>query len=196
MKSAGEPQGADPRDERKGEAMGPKAGREEPAGMPAAHPGEKTDYDTLCRQAEELLKQEPWYVSALSNLSALIYAALPDLNWAGFYLLRDGRLTVGPFQGKPACIHIPVGRGVCGTAIGRDETLNVPDVHAFPGHIACDSASASEIVLPVHADGRAAAVLDIDSPRPNRFSAEEEAGLKRLVRVMEAGLRFPPAGGE
>jgi len=155
-----------------------------------------TDYGLMVQQAEALLREDGWYVAAMSNLSALVMENMEELNWAGFYLRRGNGLTVGPFQGKPACIHIPVGRGVCGTAIGRDETLNVPDVHAFPGHIACDSASASEIVLPVHAGGRAAAVLDIDSPRPNRFSAEEEAGLKRLVRVMEAGLRFPPAGGE
>ena len=103
-----------------------------------------TDYSLMNAQAEEMLKAEPWYVAAFSNLSALIMTTLPDLNWAGFYLIRDGVLTVGPFQGKPACIHIAPGKGVCGTAISRDETVAVPDVHLFPGHIACDSASASE----------------------------------------------------
>jgi GAF domain-containing protein len=123
------------------------------------------NYQTLIRQSEELLRAEPWYVSALSNLSALIMSSLPDLNWAGFYLMKDGGLVVGPFQGNPACIHIPVGKGVCGTAVQRDETVLVPDVHQFPGHIACDSASQSEIVIPIHMDGSVVAVLDIDSPR-------------------------------
>ena len=128
-----------------------------------------TDYSLMNAQAEEMLKAEPWYVAAFSNLSALIMTTLPDLNWAGFYLIRDGVLTVGPFQGKRACIHIASGKGVCGTAISRDETVAVPDVHLFPGHIACDSASASEIVLPIHRDGQVCAVLDIDSPVKNRF---------------------------
>ena len=131
------------------------------------------NYQTLIRQSEELLRAEPWYVSALSNLSALIMSSLPDLNWAGFYLMKDGGLVVGPFQGNPACIHIPVGKGVCGTAVQRDETVLVPDVHQFPGHIACDSASQSEIVIPIHMDGSVVAVLDIDSPRKNRFADED-----------------------
>lgn len=147
-----------------------------------------TDYELLCRQAEELLKTEPWYVPAFSNLSALLMDSLPDLNWAGFYILRGERLVVGPFQGKPACVHIPVGKGVCGTCIGLDRVQNVPDVHAFPGHIACDSASNSEIVLPLHRGGRPAAVLDIDSPVPGRFSGEDEAGLKRLAGIIEARI--------
>ena len=147
-----------------------------------------TDYELLCRQAEELLKTEPWYVPAFSNLSALLMDSLPELNWAGFYILRGERLVVGPFQGKPACVHIPVGKGVCGTCIGLDRVQNVPDVHAFPGHIACDSASNSEIVLPLHRGGRPAAVLDIDSPVPGRFSGEDEAGLKRLAGIIEARI--------
>ena len=136
-------------------------------------------------QAKGILEAEPWYVSALSNLSSLIMSAMPDLNWAGFYLLRNGKLTVGPFQGKPACIHIPSGKGVCGTAAARDETIVVPDVHRFPGHIACDSASESEIVIPIHADGRVVAVLDVDSPIKNRFSKEDQEGLERIVGLVE-----------
>ena len=136
-------------------------------------------------QAKGILEAEPWYVSALSNLSSLIMSAMPDLNWVGFYLLRNGELTVGPFQGKPACIHIAPGKGVCGTALVRDETVVVPDVHQFPGHIACDSASESEIVIPIHADGRVVAVLDVDSPIKNRFSKEDQEGLERIVGLVE-----------
>ena len=136
-------------------------------------------------QAKGILEAEPWYVSALINLSSLIMSAMPDLNWAGFYLLRNGELTVGPFQGKPACIHIAPGKGVCGTALVRDETVVVPDVHQFPGHIACDSASESEIVIPIHEDGRVVAVLDVDSPIKNRFSKEDQEGLERIVGLIE-----------
>ena len=149
-----------------------------------------TDYELLTQQAEGILDAEPWVTAALSNLSALIYSTVPGLNWAGFYLLRNGRLVVGPFQGKPACIHIPVGKGVCGTAVQQDRTQVVPDVLAFPGHIACDSASASEIVLPIHAGGEIRAVLDLDSPVQGRFTPEDEAGLTDLVRLMEGKLRW------
>jgi GAF domain-containing protein len=148
------------------------------------------EYGTLISQAAEMMREEPWYASAMSNLSALLMTSLPDLNWAGFYLMRDGRLTVGPFQGKPACIHIPVGKGVCGTAAAQNRTQLVPDVHAFPGHIACDSASASEIVIPIHRDGEVTAVLDIDSPRLSRFSGEDARGLEALVTEMEKSLRW------
>ena len=122
---------------------------------------------------------------------------VPDLNWAGFYLLRDGVLTVGPFQGKPACIHIPSGKGVCGTAAARDETIVVSDVHRFPGHIACDGASASEIVIPIHDGGRVRGVLDLDSPVVNRFGRDEQSGLEELVRVIERRVSWAgkPAGG-
>ena len=148
-----------------------------------------TDYALLCSQLEEFLKEEPFYVPALSNASALLMDALPDLNWAGFYLMREGRLTVGPFQGKPACIHIPVGKGVCGTAVERNETVLVPDVHAFPGHIACDSASASEIVVPLRAgSGSVLGVMDIDSPEPDRFSREDREGLERFAAIVEKQL--------
>ena len=149
-----------------------------------------TDYAMLAGQAKEMLEAEPWYVAAFSNLSSLIMSMLPDLNWAGFYQMRNGRLTVGPFQGKPACIHIPMGRGVCGTAAMMDEIQVVPDVHLFPGHIACDSESASEIVIPIHHDGKVAAVLDMDSPVKSRFSAEDADGLTALVRLMEEKIHW------
>ena len=147
-------------------------------------------YELLLRQAREILNAEPWYVSALSNLSALIMTTLPDLNWAGVYLCRNGELTVGPFQGNPACIHIAPGKGVCGTALIRDETVVVPDVHLFPGHIACDSASESEIVIPIHSGGQVTAVLDLDSPMKERFSQEDREGLETLVRLMEETLSW------
>ena len=124
----------------------------------------------------------------LSNAAALLYDALEAVNWAGFYLLRGDRLVLGPFQGKVACIHIPLGRGVCGTAAQRDATLLVPDVHAFAGHIACDSASNSEIVVPIHSDGKVAAVLDIDSPVKNRFTEADRAGLEAFARILEKAV--------
>ena len=148
------------------------------------------EYQLLVDQAEEILSAEPWYVSALSNISALIMAMVPDLNWAGFYLVRDGRLVVGPFQGKPACIHIEPGKGVCGTAAVRDETVVVPDVHQFPGHIACDGASESEIVIPIHGEGRIRAVLDIDSPVKGRFSPEDREGLEKIAGVIGEKARW------
>ena len=148
------------------------------------------DYNLLCSQLEELLLEEPWYVAALSNASALLMDSLSDLNWAGFYLIRDGKLLVGPFQGKPACIHISIGKGVCGSAVERNETVVVKDVHEFPGHIACDSASNSEIVVPIHSRDKAciAAVLDIDSPQLARFSFEDKEGLEAFVEVLEGYL--------
>ena len=147
-----------------------------------------TNYDILLKQATELLESEPWAVSALSNISSLIMTSLKDLNWAGFYLVRNSVLTVGPFQGKPACIHIQPGKGVCGTVLLKDETVLVPDVHEFPGHIACDSASNSEIVVPIHSNGKIVALLDIDSPLLSRFSETDKAGLEKLVRLLEEKL--------
>ena len=144
----------------------------------------------LAEQAEGLLREEPWFAAAFSNISSLIMATFPDLNWAGFYLMRNGQLTVGPFQGNPACIHIPVGKGVCGTAAERNETILVPDVHLFPGHIACDSASASEIVIPIHHEGKVIGVLDIDSPVLNRFSSVEAKELEKIVQMMEEMLSW------
>ena len=148
------------------------------------------DQNMLREQAREIIREEPWYVSALSNISAAIMQNMPDLNWAGFYLMRDGRLTVGPFQGKPACIHIPAGKGVCGTAAEKNETIVVPDVHAFPGHIACDGASRSEIVIPIHSGGRTVGVLDLDSPRENRFGEQDRVALEALVREIEASVSW------
>lgn len=149
-----------------------------------------TDYAVLMQQASALLEEEPSFVAAMSNLSALIAENLPDLNWAGFYLAAGEMLTVGPFQGKPACIHIPFGRGVCGTAAVRDETVLVPDVHLFPGHIACDSASRSEIVIPLHRDGKVAGVMDIDSPLLNRFTDADRKGLEQLAALMDEKLAY------
>ena len=142
------------------------------------------------RQLGELAQAEGWYVPLLANAAALLYQTMEDLNWAGFYLMRGGALVLGPFQGKPACIHIPVGRRVCGTAAARNEIQRVPDVHAFPGHIACDSASNAEIVIPIHRDGQLIGVLDIDSPRFNRFSEADQQGLQAFVAVLEEHIRL------
>ncbi len=130
----------------------------------------------------------PHFVANLANLSALLFETLGDLNWAGFYLAEGGKLVLGPFQGRPACIEIPWGKGVCGTAAAQDATQRVPDVHAFPGHIACDCASRSEIVVPLRAKGRVVGVLDIDSPLPDRFSAADQRGLEALCARIEREL--------
>ena len=132
------------------------------------------------------LEAEPFYLPALSNAAALLYEALPNINWAGFYLVDGDSLVLGPFQGKTACIRIARGKGVCGTAWEKDEIQLVPDVHAFPGHIACDSASRSEIVIPLHrrAAGEIFGVLDIDSPVPGRFSEEDRDGLAHFAALL------------
>ena len=152
-----------------------------------------TDYSLLCAQAESLIRDVPHPVANLANLSALIWENLDELNWAGFYLAEGDTLVLGPFQGKPACIEIPWGRGVCGTAAARDETQLVPDVHAFLGHIACDGASRSEIVVPLRCAGKVIGVLDIDSPFLNRFSEADREGLEKLAAVIEA-YAFPAEG--
>lgn len=149
-----------------------------------------TDYNLLAEQIKSLAEDEPNYIPVLSNASALIYDAMDDLNWAGFYLMNKGALLLGPFQGKVACIRIALGKGVCGTAAGNDETLVVPNVHEFPGHIACDCASNSEIVVPIHKDGKVVGVLDIDSPKLDRFSQEDKLGLERFVKVLENVISF------
>jgi GAF domain-containing protein len=144
-------------------------------------------YDELESSLRGLLAGEPNLVACAANMSSLLYWSLPDLNWVGFYLLdaASGDLLVGPFHGKPACVRIPLSKGVCGAAATERRTLVVPDVHAFPGHIACDSASNSEVVVPiVLADGRLLGVLDLDSPRLQRFDDEDARGLERLVRVL------------
>lgn len=197
-----------------------------------------TDYKLLCEALRGFIESDPHYIPVMSNASALLYDALPDLNWAGFYIVRpldapgadaaaEGaetaaggvHLVVGPFQGKPACIHIAMGKGVCGTAAASDTLQLVPDVHKFPGHIACDSASNSEIVIPIHrsvaaassgsesccsaasepattqisgsaAHTSVAAVLDIDSPLLGRFSQADAEGLQQFVRVLEEGMTW------
>ena len=149
-----------------------------------------TDYTLLAGQIAALGQQEGWYVPLLANASAARWEALEGINWAGFYVMRRGTLVLGPFQGKVACLHIQPPRGVCGTAAAEDRTVVVPDVHAFPGHIACDSASRSEIVVPIHHDGAVAAVLDVDSPLLGRFTAEDKAGLEQVVREIEKAILF------
>ena len=138
-------------------------------------------YADLLAQARALLAGERDAGANSANLAALLFHALPDLNWAGFYWLKGGGLVLGPFQGKPACVRIALGKGVCGTAAVTRRTVVVPDVHAFPGHIACDSASASEIVVPVLTGDRLAGVLDLDSPLPARFDEDDARGLEALV---------------
>jgi GAF domain-containing protein len=144
-----------------------------------------TDYKLLSEQLRALAEDEPNFIPVLSNASALINDNMTDLNWAGFYLMDNGSLLLGPFQGKVACIRIALGKGVCGTAAQLDETQLVPNVHEFPGHIACDSASNSEIVVPIHKDGKVIGVLDIDSPSLNRFTEEDKVGLEAFVKVLE-----------
>jgi GAF domain-containing protein len=141
----------------------------------------------LQQQLAGVLAGERDALANFANTAALIYHALPELNWAGFYFLRGEELVLGPFQGKVACVRIPLGRGVCGTAAARRETLIVPDVHAFPGHIACDADSRSEIVVPLIRDGTLLGVLDLDSPRPDRFDRDDARGLETLVaQLLEA----------
>ncbi len=147
-----------------------------------------TDYPTLNAQLSALIRGMPHRVANLANAAALLYHTLDGLNWAGFYLLEGDTLVLGPFQGRPACIEIPVGRGVCGTAVAEGKTQLVPDVHQFPGHIACDSASNSEIVVPIRADGKIVGVLDLDSSYVGRFTEADQAGLETFVRVLETEL--------
>lgn len=141
-------------------------------------------YEELPRQLDGLLHGEHDVIANLANASALIFQSLPDLNWAGFYLMRHGELVLGPFQGRTACVRIAVGKGVCGTAVAEARTQLVADVHAFPGHIACDSASASELVVPLIVGGEVKGVLDLDSPMPARFDMADAAGCERFVEVL------------
>ena len=182
----------------------------------------EVNYSLLCRQLEGFMETDPYWLPVLSNAAALLYEALPCVNWAGFYLVDDGvkcplvpadpgspeadgdmentrdekqnstaGLVLGPFQGKTACIRIARGKGVCGTALEQDRVQVVPDVHAFPGHIACDSASRSEIVLPLHdCYGSVFGVLDIDSPEPDRFSEADREGLMQFAKILEAGIEL------
>ncbi len=149
-----------------------------------------TDYKLLAKQIEVLAEDEPNFIPVLSNASALLYGNMEDLNWAGFYLMDKGSLLLGPFQGKVACIRIRLGKGVCGTAAENDETQLVANVHEFAGHIACDSASNSEIVVPLHKDGKVVGVLDIDSPSLNRFNEDDKAGLELFAKTLEEVIDF------
>jgi L-methionine (R)-S-oxide reductase len=148
-------------------------------------------YRELLAQARALLDGERDATANAANLAAILFHTLPDLNWAGFYWMKDGGLVLGPFQGKPACVRIALGKGVCGTTAASGRTTIVPDVHAFPGHIACDSASESEIVIPLSKGGRVLGVLDLDSPRLARFDAEDAAGLEALVAAFLASTDLP-----
>lgn len=151
-----------------------------------AYPTEKSlMYKLLRTQLIGLIDGVPHPISNLANASALLNQALTDINWVGFYLMEDGRLVLGPFQGKPACIEIKVGNGVCGAAVAKDEIMLVKNVHEFPGHIACDSASNSEIVVPIHKNGVVIGVLDIDSPLLSRFDEEDLSGLSEFVKIIE-----------
>ena len=148
------------------------------------------DYEMLRRQAVSLAEESADFIPVMANVSALLFYTLPDINWAGFYLVKEDSLLLGPFQGKVACVRIAKGRGVCGTAWAEDAVQLVPDVHAFPGHIACDSASRSEIVVPIHHQGKVVAVLDIDSPLPDRFGEEDKVGLAALAEMLEDIIRW------
>ncbi len=149
-----------------------------------------TDYKLLGEQIKALAADEPGFIPVLSNASALLFDNIENLNWAGFYLMNKGSLLLGPFQGKVACIRIPLGKGVCGTAAGEDKTQLVDNVHEFAGHIACDGASNSEIVVPIHRDGEVIGVLDIDSPLLARFTKEDKEGLEAFVKVLEENTDF------
>lgn len=145
-------------------------------------------YQLLAAQAEALICDETDFIANLANISALLFNEMADLNWAGFYLIKHNQLVLGPFQGKPACVRIDIGKGVCGTAVATGETQVVPDVHQFEGHIACDSASNSEIVLPLRHRGEIIGVLDIDSPSYSRFDEQDAHGLTLLVDVLQRRL--------
>ena len=148
-------------------------------------------YRELTSQLGGLLTGERDFIANAANTSALLYQMMPDLNWAGFYFLRaNDELVLGPFQGKVACVRIPKGKGVCGAAVQRRETVLVEDVHAFPGHIACDSASRSELVVPLIAGGKVLGVIDLDSPLPSRFDADDQAGIEKVAAIFLAATDF------
>jgi L-methionine (R)-S-oxide reductase len=145
-------------------------------------------YDTILSQLRSLLEGENDFLANAANTAALVYHSLPEVNWVGFYFYKSGQLVVGPFQGKPACTRLSLGKGVCGTAAAEQQTVIVPNVHNFPGHIACDSASASEIVVPLIVGGRLLGVFDIDSPVIGRFDAEDRVALESVVGVLVATI--------
>lgn len=150
----------------------------------------KESYKLIQAQLKSLLENETHVIPNLSNTSALLKLALAQTNWVGFYLLKNDELLLGPFQGKPACVHIPIGKGVCGTAVLQGKSQLVPDVHAFPGHIACDSESKSEIVIPIFVKDRIVGVLDIDSPIYNRFDQDDLVGLEEIVRIVASACNW------
>lgn len=148
-------------------------------------------YEGLHGQLSALLAGERDWLANFANTASLVFHTLPDLNWAGFYLLRDGELVLGPFQGKPACVRIAPGKGVCGAAVAQQHSLVVADVHAFPGHIACDAASRSELVVPLVMSGKGiVGVLDLDSPRPGRFDEDDRMGCEKLMTALMAGSDY------
>lgn len=149
---------------------------------------EEKAYELLIKQAAALLEDEPDSLANFANTSALLGQFLKDINWVGFYFMKDGGLVLGPFQGLPACTRISIGKGVCGTAVAENKTMLVADVHEFPGHIACDAASNSEIVIPIRHNGEVVAVLDIDSPLKNRFSTVDQLYLEKLIKTIEPYL--------
>lgn len=145
----------------------------------------ETNYDLLQKQVASLIEDESNLIAILSNVSALLNDSLDQINWLGFYLIENNELILGPFQGHPACVHIAIGKGVCGTAVETNESQLVEDVNAFPGHIACDANSKSEIVVPIHKDNQIIGVLDIDAPITNRFSDTDKIALEEIVKVLE-----------
>ena len=145
----------------------------------------KECYKLVASQLRSLFEGDNYLIPNLSNTSAILNQAMPTINWVGFYLIKNNALLLGPFQGKVACVHIPIGKGVCGSAVEKDKTILVEDVHEFPGHIACDSASQSEIVIPIHYNNEVVGVLDIDSPILSRFDKEDQEGLEEVVRILE-----------
>ena len=149
----------------------------------------ETEFGQIKDEMQALISGVPHLIANLANASALLWQSLPDLNWVGFYLLEGDRLVLGPFQGKPACIEIPLGKGVCGTAAATGKTQLVADVHTFPGHIACDSASNSEIVVPIRQNGRVVAVLDLDSQTVGRFTEDDRITLESVAAVLETEMR-------
>ena len=160
-----------------------------------SYPKDKAErYDLLLEQLRALTDGIAHPLANLANAAALLWQGLPEINWCGFYLMDGGALMLGPFCGLPACIRISLGRGVCGTAALKDEIQRIPDVHAFPGHIACDSASNAEIVIPIHFEGRVIGVLDIDSPTIGRFDETDQEKLSALVRCLETCCNFSHAG--
>ncbi|MBU6947830.1 GAF domain-containing protein [Staphylococcus haemolyticus] len=148
----------------------------------------ETNYNLLTKQLQSLIEDEQNLIAILSNTSAILNDNLDQINWVGFYLIENEELILGPFQGHPACVHIAIGKGVCGTAVAEDKTQLVKDVHAFPGHIACDTNSKSEIVIPIHVNDEIIGVLDIDAPITDRFTNEDKEGLEVIVKVLEKQL--------